>query len=201
MITQELIDGAMTYEQYKKLLEDLLQQGKTTGPNQSEEYLNYAKINLQRMHRLEKTITLNTELSDALANIKSPYTWLIITEGWCGDSSQNLPVLNLIGKACPSINLKLILRDEHPGLIDQYLTNGARAIPKLICLKKDPATGNTFTEVFVWGPRPAALQKIVMELKKENVPVAEKGLITQNWYNADKTQSLQQELLKLTRLL
>ncbi len=201
MITQELIDGAMTYEQYKKLLEDLLHQGKTTGPNQSEEYLNYAKINLQRMQRLEKTITLNTELSDALANIKSPYTWLIITEGWCGDASQNLPVLNLIGKACPNINLKLILRDEHPGLIDQYLTNGARAIPKLICLKKDLATGNTYTEVFVWGPRPAALQKIVMELKKENVPVAEKGLITQNWYNADKTQSLQEELLKLARLL
>lgn len=201
MITQELINGAMNYEQYKKLLEDLLQKGKTTGPNQSDEYLNYAKINLQRMHRLEKTITLSPELSGSLTNIKSSYAWLIITEGWCGDASQNLPVLNLIGKACANIDLKLVLRDEHPELMDQYLTNGARAIPKLICLKKDPMATAVYSEIFVWGPRPAALQEIVMKLKKENVPVAEKGLVTQNWYNTDKTQSLQKELLKLIRLL
>lgn len=201
MITQELIDGAMNYEQYKKLLEGLLQQGKTTGPNQSDEYLNYAKINLQRMHRLEKTVNLGAELSDALRDIKVPYTWLVITEGWCGDASQNLPVLNLIDQGCSNIDLRLLLRDEHPQLIDQYLTNGARAIPKLICLKKDSTTDNTYAEVFVWGPRPAVLQEIVMKLKKENASVAEKGLITQNWYNADKTQSLQEELLKLVRHL
>ena len=201
MISTELITGAMNYSDYKRLLEDLLAQGKTTGTNQSEELFNYGKINLQRMHRLQKTTHLSATLKQELLNIKASYVWLVITEGWCGDASQNIPVFNLVCQECRNIELKLILRDEHLDIMDEYLTSGSRSIPKLICLKKDAASPSGLKEIFVWGPRPAALQEIVVKLKKDDVSLADKGIITQNWYNADKTMSLQDELLKLVHNL
>jgi hypothetical protein len=196
MISKEVLEKAMSYAQYRALLEDLFAQGKTTGPNQSEEYLAYAKINLQRMQRLEKTTLLSEDLKKALSALSQSYFLLVITEGWCGDAAQNLPVFHLIEKEFKTIELKLILRDDHLDIMDNYLTNGGRSIPKIICLDKI-----TLDEKFVWGPRPAALQEIVMQLKKENKSHTEKGLITQNWYNADKTKSLQTEILHLVQNL
>jgi Thioredoxin len=201
MITAELITKAMNYSDYKHLLEELLVQGKTTGANQSEEFVDYGKLNLQRMRRLEKTTHLSAALKQKLSNIKASYVWLVITEGWCGDASQNIPVFNIVSKECPHIELKLILRDEHLDVMDLYLTNGSRSIPKLICMKKDTSSSNGLKEVFVWGPRPQALQEIVVALKKDGVSLADKGIITQNWYNADKTLSLQEELIKLVHNL
>ena len=154
------------------------------------------------MHRVEKTTVLLPELLKAISELKDEYVWLVLTEGWCGDASQNLPVMNLIAQANTNIRLKLLLRDEHTDLMDLYLTNGARAIPKLICLKKNSSSDSaTFSDKFVWGPRPAALQEIVLKLKKEGVSLEEKGVITQNWYNHDKTHSLQGELLSLIQAL
>src|SRR3954468_9427526 len=101
MITRDYIDRSISYAQYRKLLQDLLEQGKTTGSNQSETYINYGKINVQRMARLHKTTTLIPELLDALKKIETHYTWVILTEGWCGDASQNLPPMALIQEACP----------------------------------------------------------------------------------------------------
>jgi hypothetical protein len=196
MITPQLLEKAMTYPEYRTLLETLMAEGKTTGADQSEFYLQYAKINLQRMHRLEKTTVIGGALKKALSRLSSSYIWLVITEGWCGDAAQNVPVMHAVEKECEHIQLKLILRDEHLDIMDQYLTSGARSIPKLICLEKE-----TLKERFVWGPRPAAIQEVVLQLKKENKTLEEKGLITQNWYNADKTQSMQMELLSLVQNL
>lgn len=194
MIPSNILGDAMSFETYERLLETLLSQGKTTGTTQNDEFLNYAKVNLQRMHRLHKTLVLNPDLLQALTAIKGEYIWLVITEGWCGDASQNLPYLQAISKACPQIQLRLILRDEHLDIIDQYLTNGGRAIPKLICLKKEG-----LHECFVWGPRPLALQTIVLELKHKGVTKEEKGLVTQKWYNANAGHELQQEILALIK--
>lgn len=183
---------AMDYGQYRNLLQDLMAQGKTTGHTQSEAYLGYAKLNLQRMQRLEKTAELSPEMKQTLSAVRNDLIWLVITEGWCGDAAQNLPYFEKMEQFCPEISLKLILRDDHPELMDRYLTNGARSIPKLICLEK-----NSGTELFLWGPRPAELQTLVMEMKKNNVSSEEKSLVVQKWYNADKGAQLQKEFIQL----
>lgn len=201
MITQEHIDRSITYAAYSKLLKDLMAQGKTTGGNQSEDYINYAKLNLQRMLRLDKTIELTEELKTALSKITSNYTWLVLTEGWCGDAAQNIPVMHFITEACPAIELKLLLRDENLDVMDQYLTDGGRSIPKLICLEKDTSVTSGLKEVFVWGPRPAGAQDLMHELKEKNTPLMEKATIIQKWYNNDKTLSAQAEFLELVRKL
>jgi len=192
MITKSQLEKAYSFEDYKKLLEELLAQGKTTGHDQSEIMLSYAKLNIQRMQRVEKTVEINPKLREALGALKSDFIWVVITEGWCGDTAQTVPVFNAICRLSPRLELRLLLRDDNPEVMAQYLTNGARSIPKLVCFKKEG-----LLEKFVWGPRPAPLQELVMQMVKDNVPREEKGLIVQKWYNADQTVTVQEELRKL----
>ncbi|MBL7912460.1 MAG: thioredoxin family protein [Bacteroidia bacterium] len=186
------VDKAINYKKYVDLLDSLMAEGKTTGPNQSPDYLNYAKLNLARIHRLNKTATLTEELKEVLKKVKLPFIFLVLTEGWCGDAAQNIPTLHLIEEECKKIELKLILRDENLELMDRYLTNGGRSIPKLICLEKE-----SLKEVFTWGPRPEAVQQTVLELKEKQVSLMEKAEIVHKWYSLDKTFSLQKELKEL----
>lgn len=189
---KQYINRSMNYTQYMDLLDGLMAQGKTTGQNQSADYLNYAKLNLARMHRLNKTTTLTPELKTVLQKVKSSFIFLVLTEGWCGDAAQNTPTMHLIELENKNIELKLVLRDENLELMDNYLTNGGRSIPKLICLEKE-----SLKEVFTWGPRPEAIQQTVLELKDKKASLMEKAEIVHTWYAKDKTLSLQVELKEL----
>jgi len=195
MITEKEINRAVSYEQYINLVEELVAQGKSTGADQSADYVYFNKLNLQRMLRLKKTFVLQPDLISALKQIKNHFVWVVLTEGWCGDAAQIIPVLAGITEECPNIQLKILLRDQNLELMDQYLSGNSRSIPKLICVEQ-----KTLTEKFVWGPRPAEAQTLMLALKRQETPSSEKSLLIQKWYNADKTQSLQQELLLLIQL-
>lgn len=188
---ENYIKKALNYPDYIKLLEELMGQGKTTGENQSPDMINYAKLNLARIHRLEKTTEILPELEELIKKINKTYTWLIITEGWCGDAAQNITPLYFMSLLNPKIKVALVLRDENLELMDRYLTNGGRSIPKLICLDEQ------LKEVFNWGPRPEAVQSLVKELLANKASLEEKSLASQKWYNADKTISLQKEFFEL----
>ena len=83
---------------------------------------------------------------------------LVVTEPWCGDSLAIFPVVAKLFSAA-GCKIRIIQRDEHTDLIDQYLTNGGKAIPLVIVLDE------AFNERFHWGPRPAPAQQIVIESK------------------------------------
>jgi hypothetical protein len=121
--------------------------------------------------------------------------WLVITEGWCGDAAQNIPAIEKIAAESEKIETRYVLRDENLELIDRFLTNGARAIPKLIALDAE-----TFEVLGFWGARPAAAQKLFDDLKAQGVA---KPLIMENlqrWYNADAQTSIQKEFVELLKL-
>ena len=187
--------AAYTYPAYRHLIEHLLAEGKTTGPVQSEELLHYAQLNEQRMSRLDKTTHLLPALAEAARQLPQPYLWLIITEGWCGDAAQLVPVFEAVAEASQGqITTRYLLRDENPDLIDQYLTHGSRSIPKLIMLRAD-----TLTEVAHWGPRPAEAQALVTRLKAEGMAHDEFIKALHTWYAHDRTQATQHELLALLK--
>ena len=181
---------AITYPAYTALIASLLAQDRTTGPDQSAAMVHFTQLNQQRMHRLEKVIELLPETVTLIRGISLPQTWLVLTEAWCGDAAQSVPVMHAVAALNPLIELKLLLRDENLGLMDQYLTNGvSRSIPKLI------GVDTTTSEVlFVWGPRPAPLQEIFMRLKAEGMEFHQIKEELQRWYNKDKTATIQQEL-------
>lgn len=190
LITVETINEAMNYKSYRSVINNLLEQGLTTGTNQSEEMTQYTKMNVQRMKRLDKTISLLPSLKNAIDKIDDSWIWLVITEAWCGDTAQNIPIINKIAEASPNIKLKLILRDEHLDIMDAYLTNGGRSIPKLICLDAE-----TLKEVGTWGPRPGNFQQKAMEWKDDpEISKEEWAEKLHKWYADDKTETLQQEL-------
>ncbi|MBB6611626.1 thioredoxin family protein [Pontibacter sp. Tf4] len=186
----------MTYLQYKQLTERLAEQGKTTGAEQTEDRINFTRLNQQRMKRVEKQFVLDPALGALLQQNDLNWNWLVLAESWCGDGAQVLPAIAAIAEQANGIKLTILLRDENPGLMDTCLTNGSRAIPKLIC--EDATTGE---RLFTWGARPAAIQEQVKQLKAEQPDISHADLVqqVQLWYAKDRSQSLQQDLLKLVQ--
>lgn len=182
------IEKSRTFAEYLKLIDELLAQGKTTGTNQSEAMFNYGKLNRQRMKRLEKTIVLNESLKKKAAGVERKMFWLIITEGWCGDAAQNIPIIEKIAAESANIETRYVLRDENLELMDKYLTHNARSIPKLIALDAE-----TLVEIGVWGPRPQAAMDYFFEMKAEGLEKPQMMENMQRWYNQDKEQSAQAE--------
>jgi hypothetical protein len=192
VIDRKYLNNAMDYAGYRKLVDDLLLEGKVTGPQQSESLAHYTKLNVQRMQRIDKTVQLLPEVVATLQAINKPQTWLVITEGWCGDAAQILPALNAMSNVNPLIQLQLVLRDANLELMDQYLTDGtSRSIPKLVVL--DTAT---MEEQFNWGPRPAPLQELYMKMRTEGMDYPAISQELHAWYAKDKTVHTQKEILK-----
>jgi thiol-disulfide isomerase/thioredoxin len=185
-----------TYASYRQLVTELLAEGKVTGDVQSQELLDYSKLNQARMDRLQKTLALDETVGQVLNSLKNEYTWVVISEGWCGDAAQLLPIFNLMADNTPNVNLAVVLRDANPELMNRFLTNGARAVPKLIVLD----SGNNVRGI--WGPRPMGAAQLIAEYK------AAKGVIDetaktqlQMWYLHDKGLSTQRELAELMKSL
>jgi hypothetical protein len=192
---KKYLERSMKFEEYIGLIDKLLSEGKTTGPNQSDAMLGYGQINRRRMSRLDRTISVSAELKAAAKQVSRSMLWLVITEGWCGDAAQNIPAIEKIAAESEKIETRYVLRDENLELIDRFLTNGARAIPKLIALDAE-----TFEALGFWGARPAAAQKLFDDLKAQGVA---KPLIMENlqrWYNADAQTSIQKEFVELLKL-
>ena len=191
-IIENSLKKAISYTDYRVLVSNLLADGKSTGPEQSEALTNYSLLNDRRMKRLDKTIKISEETILEFQKVKEPQTWLVITEGWCGDAAQNIPVINKIAETTDKINLKVVLRDENLELMDLFLTNGGRSIPKLIALNKD---NNVIDS---WGPRPTVATKMVADYKAEHgvIDAAFKQDL-QVWYNKDKGLSVQEDFINI----
>ncbi|MCI5056784.1 MAG: thioredoxin family protein [Flavobacteriales bacterium] len=184
--------SGMDYESYVELSEKLVSEGRSTAIEDSEVFVKYAKLNVHRMNRVGKTVQLNNQLLDAVKSISAPMKWLVLSESWCGDAAQNLPILSMIAESTDQIQLRVLLRDQNLELMDQFLTNGGRSIPKLIA---STAQGDV---IFSWGPRPATPQKMVSENKASGAKsYDELAVEIHKWYAKDKGQELQEEFLQL----
>ncbi len=184
------IPYTISYQAYIDLVAELVESGSTTGPNQTESLIQYTQLNQRRMNRVFKQFHLTPGLETALTTLKQAYLWIVITESWCGDAAQIVPVLAGIAASSPHLELRIILRDEHPDLMDAFMANGTRSIPRLICVDAE-----TYEEVGDWGPRPEMAQQLVMAHKANpKVPYEEFSGQLQQWYNKDKSLSTQQEI-------
>ena len=191
---REFIEQSMSFDEYVKMLDELLAEGKTTGPVQSDEMFQFARLNRQRMSRLEKTLELEIEAERLIGQLEKGQVWLVITEGWCGDAAQNIPVIEKLAAANDHIETRYILRDQHSELIDQFLTNGTRSIPVLIAI--DTATYNVLGR---WSARPRKAQDYFTALKSQGLDKPAINEKLQRWYNDDKGRSLQLEIAELAQ--
>lgn len=187
-----------SYPEYRKLMADLLKEGKSTAVEQTQERTHYSELNEARMHRLDKTIKITEENSAKLKTLNKSYLWIVLTESWCGDAAQIVPILNkMVLEANQKIELKLALRDENEEIMNHFLTNKAKAIPKLIII--DKATGSVVGD---WGPRPQGAIDLI-ESYKEKFGIIDETAKTelQLWYLHDKGVSTQNEIIQLLQHL
>lgn len=191
-ISSEIIEKGYSYDEYRDMIDQLLSEGKTTGENHSDSMLHFTKMNVHRMKRHDKRTDLNDELIEKLDDVNDEWIWLVLTEAWCGDAAQSLPIINKMAEASDNITLWLILRDENLDLMDQFLHNGrSRSIPKLICINAE-----THDVVGDWGPRPQEAQELYESLRSDKdlkyQQVAER---LHKWYADDQGQQIQKEFI------
>lgn len=193
-ITRDVIENAYNYEEYRELVERLLEEGKTTGENHSEKMLHYTKMNIHRMKRLDKQIELKEELVSRLHEVERSMIWLVLTEGWCGDNAQSIPAIQKMAYQNKKIQTWYILRDENLEIMDCFLTDGrSRSIPKLICID-----AKSLDILGDWGPRPIEAQLLFKTMKNSpEYSSREAAEWLHRWYAEDKTYSMQDEFFKL----
>lgn len=188
----EAIQESFTYEAYRALGIQLFEAGKTTSDDpayNTAEILEYTKVNMARMKRLDVQTVVLPFLAEALAAVERPQRWVLISESWCGDAAQIVPVLAKVAAHSPAIGLEVILRDKNLPIMDLFLTNGGRSIPKLIAV--DAVTNEVLGH---WGPRPANIQEQFLAWKAEGLEFAVFSQLLHAWYANDKTVSIQEEL-------
>ena len=194
-IIEESLKRSISYAEYRKLVEDLVIQNSTTGNEKTEALAEYTKLNDRRMKRWDKTLKISEESKNVFSQYDKRTTWLVLTESWCGDAAHVIPVINKVAELNDNIDLRLVLRDENDDLMNAYLTNGGKAIPKLIAV--DTETGRVIN---TFGPRPSEATKLVDEYKLEHgslTPEFKQDL--QMWYNKDKGQTTISDLEKLLK--
>ncbi|MFI0428781.1 thioredoxin family protein [Mariniflexile sp. HMF6888] len=183
----------ISYQAYRELMKQLVEQKTTTGNDKTRVLANFTKLNDKRMNRWDKTLKISKVVQQRINEFEQDVTWLVIAESWCGDGAHVLPVLNKIAELNNHINLKIVLRDENPELMDLFLTNKSRSIPKLIMI--DTETGDVLNS---YGPRPSEATSLVSRY------IAKYGILTpafkedlQHWYNNDKGQNIIEDVTNM----
>jgi hypothetical protein len=143
------------------------------------------------MNRWDKQMQLDPDLVNAIKTGNQYRKWIIITEPWCGDAAHIVPFLVKLAEQSDFIEYDIQLRDKEPFLIEDYLTNGTRSIPKLVV--RDESN----KDIFSWGPRPEGAQVVMEQMKASNADFEDTKIALQNWYNHDKGASLFKELKQL----
>ena len=192
-IIEQSLTRSYSYQEYRNVVSTLLKEGKSTGNEQSADLTHYSELNEVRMNRLDKTMVVPEENIKRLQEIDSEMIWLVISEGWCGDAAQIVPVIHKMAEVTDKVELKIALRDDNDALMQHFLTNGGKAIPKLILLDAE-----TLEVLADWGPRPAGAKQLILDYKATHGVVDETAKIElQKWYLHDKGISIQNEIVEM----
>lgn len=192
-IIEKSIQSSLSFSEYRNLISSLLTEGKSTGHVQNEDMRHYSELNMARMNRIEKTVELLPEVVLTLKQLPKKYIWLVLSEGWCGDAANIVPVLHKMAEVTEQIELRIALRDDHDDLMQHFLTNGGKAIPKLIVLDAE-----TLEVVADWGPRPQEAKQLILDYKTAHGIVDEPAKIAlQKWYVQNKGVAIQKEVVNL----
>jgi len=196
-IIAQSLSNSHSYSEYRNRVSSLIKEDKSSGNEQSEDLLHYSQLNEVRMNRLEKTIKISEQTIQQLQSLKKEYIWLVISEGWCGDAAQILPIIYKMAEVSPKIELKIVFRDENEDLMKMFLTNGAKAIPKLLVIDK-----KTMEVLGYFGPRPQGAKQLILDYKEKFGTVDQTAKTElQLWYLHDKAVSTQNEIMEVMQEL
>lgn len=98
-----------------------------------ETYVEQMTLNQSRFLENLQQVRLTDEELDRFRN--QNLRFLVLTEDFCGDSAQFIPPVGALAEALENVEIRLLLRDEHRELADNYRRkDGYQAIPVFILL-------------------------------------------------------------------
>jgi thioredoxin-like negative regulator of GroEL len=139
---------------------------------------------------------VSEEVKQILNVLTSKQHWYVITETWCGDSAQNLPIIaKIVEASAGKIQLTILMRDKNPEWMNRYLTNGAKSVPKLIAFDEQE------NELFTWGPRPEEGMVISRhwQANKDTITKEQFHLDLHTFYAHNKGLAVQSEIAELLK--
>ncbi|MGD2069620.1 MAG: thioredoxin family protein [Gemmatimonadota bacterium] len=156
-----------------------------------DEYLLRVTANRDLWRAVYERATVPDDLvTEAVRALDRPLHLLALSEDWCGDAVNILPVVARFVERVPGLDLRVLGRDANPDLMDAHLTDGrSRSIPVVIVFDED------FLEVGWWGPRPAELQAWVLD--HLDMPSRERYREVRRWYARDRGRTTLTELLSV----
>lgn len=195
MISILQLEQALSFQQYLDLTQQIIDNPTPAEPYNDEKMMKYTIDNMARMQKVLTNISIDQKLYNLLSTNERKMVWVVLTEPWCGDASQIVPALASFAAVSENITFKILLRDSNLEVMDNYLTNVGRSIPKFICIDE-----KSWKELGVWGPRPQSIQKIVMAQKDNpELTFAEKVKQIHAWYDENKTRDIQTEFIELLK--
>jgi hypothetical protein len=186
----EYLKHSIDYSSYNEVFSLKAHASTEDMTDKEKEMFAYYELNWARSTRVGKVYQPSEHALHILKYMKKKQIWIVITEGWCGDSAQSLPVIASLAKASQgNVELRIISRDKYPELLEQYLTNGSMSIPKLISCEEDGK------EKWIWGPRPTHAQELFDELRSQNAKKEDIYKAIHGFYAKDKGQCIENEII------
>ena len=193
-LNTSIINSVLTYNEFvNEFNRQISVSDINTLNDYDKSFYDYRKLNFQRSSRLEKTFIPTDETKQLFSEINQQQKWIVITESWCGDSAQNLPVIAKLAQLSGLIDLKIVLRDSNLEFMDLHLTNGGRAIPKLIVFDEND------NELFQWGPRPVEAQNLFTRLKNDGMAKPDINKELHLWYGRNRGKEVEREIYELLK--
>jgi len=156
--------NGLSTDEYREIWKEKKDRG--AGPDADKEerkLIHYLNYNWERQAQVHEAYEPSSELKTALDGLPEPQIWMVLTEPWCGDSAFLLPVITEAAASTDAVTLRILLRDDNLDIMDQYLTDGSRSIPKLVVFSESGE------EQFTWGPRPETAARRFDALREQDL--------------------------------
>lgn len=185
----------MTPDEYRRFMQVESDKALESAGGAQDDHTQYLSLNLTRTKRIEKTYSPSSRIQTAVRAVRETQFWMVLTEPWCGDSAQNLPYILKIAGCNPLIDVRILLRDQNPDIIDAYLTDGTRGIPRLVAFDLQGR------ELFRWGPRPKPAAELFRRLKDDGIAGPDLREQLHNWYAKNRGKAVEEEFVELLAVL
>ena len=155
-----------------------------------EAYLATVEKNREFWHGVWARSAIPADLEARAAAVQGRWHLLALSEDWCGDAVNLLPLVARLAASMPDAELRVLGRDANLDLMDAHLTLGGRSIPVVILYD------GSFVERGCWGPRPAPIQSWV-RAEGLLLPSPERYRHIRTWYARDRGRTTLTELVEL----
>jgi hypothetical protein len=153
-------------------------------------YAAAAEKNADLWQAIYRTAQIPGDLLERASHLSRHWHLLVLSEDWCGDAVNTIPLLAKFVEQVPGLDLRLLPRDQNLDLMDVHLSLGTRSIPVVIALDEE------FQERGWWGPRPASLQRWV-RTDGLLLPKEDRYRRTRTWYARDRGRTTIEEVLEV----